>query len=306
MNTSGAMKKLFETLPEKRKKSLEADAWEDFLDMTVAQAGLWAAMDIDPQETNSEVMPTEPYFLGSHAGACGMWVSGPSDVSPKDWHWGYNRMTTVNGLFTGGDGVGASGHKFSSGSYTEGRLAAKSAVRFILDDSGYAPTVHTDNKTLAERIYAPMINYEKFKDYSTEPNVNPNYIRPRLYMFRLNKLMDEYVAGTSTFYRTSETNLLRGLDLLNRLKADAPKLAASNLHELMRAWENYHRSVVGELHLRHVLYRQETRYPGFYYRMDYPHLDEQNWKVFVNSKLNRKTGEPEIFKKPYVELVPKN
>ena len=306
MNTSGAMKKLFETLPEKRKKSLEADAWEDFLDMTVAQAGLWAAMDIDPQETNSEVMPTEPYFLGSHAGACGMWVSGPSDVSPKDWHWGYNRMTTVNGLFTGGDGVGASGHKFSSGSYTEGRLAAKSAVRFILDDSGYTPTVHTDNKTLAERIYAPMINYEKFKDYSTEPNVNPNYIRPRLYMFRLNKLMDEYVAGTSTFYRTSETNLLRGLDLLNRLKADAPKLAASNLHELMRAWENYHRSVVGELHLRHVLYRQETRYPGFYYRMDYPHLDEQNWKVFVNSKLNRTTGEPEIFKKPYVELVPKN
>jgi dissimilatory adenylylsulfate reductase alpha subunit precursor (EC 1.8.99.2) len=157
------MKTLFETLPEKRKKSLEADAWEDFLDMTVAQAGLWASMDIDPGETNSEVMPTEPYFLGSHSGACGMWVSGPEDLAPKEYQWGYNRMTTVNGLFTGGDGVGASGHKFSSGSYVEGRIAAKSAVRFVLDDPGFTPTVHTDNKVLAEKVYGPMITLKNSK-----------------------------------------------------------------------------------------------------------------------------------------------
>jgi adenylylsulfate reductase subunit A len=118
--------------------------------------------------------------------------------------------------------------------------------------------------------------------------------------------MDEYVAGTSTFYRTSEANLLRGLDLLNKLKEDSAKLAAANLHELMRAWENYHRSIVGELHLRHVLFREETRYPGFYYRTDHPNLDEQNWKVFVNSKINKATGQPELFKKPYIEIVPKN
>jgi adenylylsulfate reductase subunit A len=305
MDTSGAMKQLFETLPEKRKKALEADAWEDFLDMTVTQAGLWAAHDIDPKETNTEVMPTEPYLLGSHAGACGIWVSGPADIAPKEWQWGYNRMTTVNGLFTAGDGVGASGHKFSSGSFAEGRIAGKSAVRFILDDSGFTPTIHTDNKVLAEEIYAPFIQYEKYKDYTSEPNINPYYIKPRLYLFRLNKLMDEYVAGTSTFYRTSEAMLLRGLDLLNKLKADAKNLGANNLHELMRAWENYHRSVVGELHLRHILFRQETRYPGFYYRTDHPKLDEQNWKVFVNSKLNKATGDADVFKRPWIEIVPK-
>ena len=42
-------------------------------------------------------------------------------------------MTTVKGLFTAGDGVGASGHKFSSGSHAEGRIAGKTMVKFCLD-----------------------------------------------------------------------------------------------------------------------------------------------------------------------------
>ena len=40
-------------------------------------------------------------------------------------------MTTVEGLFGAGDTVGGSAHKFSSGSFTEGRLAAKAAVKYI-------------------------------------------------------------------------------------------------------------------------------------------------------------------------------
>ena len=34
-------------------------------------------------------------------------------------------MLTIDGLFGAGDTVGGSAHKFSSGSFTEGRLAAK-------------------------------------------------------------------------------------------------------------------------------------------------------------------------------------
>ena len=59
--------------------------------------------NVEPDKTPSEIMPTEPYLLGSHAGCAGFWVSGPSDVieasgAPKEWDWGYNRMSTVNGL----------------------------------------------------------------------------------------------------------------------------------------------------------------------------------------------------------------
>ena len=50
-------------------------------------------------------------------------------------------MTTIQGLFAAGDGVGAAPHKFSSGSFTEGRLAAKAAVRYVLDHPS-APTLN--------------------------------------------------------------------------------------------------------------------------------------------------------------------
>lgn len=38
------------------------------------------------------------------------------------------------GLFAAGDGVGSAPHKFSSGSFTEGRIAGKSGVRYIADN----------------------------------------------------------------------------------------------------------------------------------------------------------------------------
>ena len=71
--------------------------------------------------------------MGSHATCSGAWVSGPEDLSPPEYFWGYNRMLTVEGLFGAGDTVGGSAHKFSSGSFTEGRLAAKAAVKYIYD-----------------------------------------------------------------------------------------------------------------------------------------------------------------------------
>ena len=50
-------------------------------------------------------------------------------------------MMTVDGLFGAGDTIGGSAHKFSSGSFTEGRLAAKAAVNYINDLSTDAPEV---------------------------------------------------------------------------------------------------------------------------------------------------------------------
>jgi adenylylsulfate reductase subunit A len=86
------------------------------------------------------------------------------------------------------------------------------------------------------------------------------------------------------------------------LKEDSEKLAAADLHELLRAWENTHRLWIAESHLRHVLFREESRWPGYYYRADYPDMDEANWKVFVNSVWNPKTGEYTMKKVPVVNL----
>ena len=51
--------------------------------------------------------------MGSHATGCGA-VFRPEDVSPPEYFWGYNRMTTVHGLIGAGDAVGGTPHAFSS------------------------------------------------------------------------------------------------------------------------------------------------------------------------------------------------
>jgi adenylylsulfate reductase subunit A len=306
MDTPTALAKLAETMTPKEIKHLEAEAWEDFLDMCVGQAGVWAGENIEPEKKPSELMPTEPYLLGSHSGCCGIWVSGPEDLgAPDDWHWGYNRMTTVKGLFTAGDGVGASGHKFSSGSHSEGRIAAKGMIKFVLDNKDWKPTLDTPVNELVEEIYRPVRTFLEHKDYTTAVDINPHYISPKMLQFRLQKIMDEYCAGVATWYRTNAKMLQVCEEKLEMLKEDSLKMRAKDLHELLRAWENYHRIITAEAHMKHIQFREESRYPGFYYRMDFNFIDEQNWKCFVNSTYDRKSKQWTVFKRPHVDLVSK-
>ena len=305
MDTPTAMAKLAESMTPREIKHLEAEAWEDFLDMTIAQCGVWAGENIEPDKEMSELMPTEPYLLGSHAGCAGIWCSGPDDLpgTPDSYHWGYNRMTTVNGLFTSGDGVGASGHKFSSGSHAEGRIAAKAMVQFVLDNKDWKPELSRSVEEIVEEIYRPVATFLEHKDYTTAIDINPHYITPKMFQFRLQKVMDEYVAGVGTWYQTNGKMLEIAEKKLEMLREDSLKMRAKDLHELLRAWENYHRLIAAYAHMKHIQFRQETRYPGYYYRMDYLHIDDENWKCFVNSKFDRITGEWTVWKEPYVQMI---
>ncbi len=307
IDTPTAMAKLAESMTPKQIKHLEAEAWEDFLDMTISQCGVWAGENIEPDKTMSELMPTEPYLLGSHAGCAGIWCSGPADLpgTPDHYHWGYNRMSTINGLFTGGDGVGASGHKFSSGSFTEGRIAAKAMVKYVMDNSEFKPELERPVADIVEEIYAPVRTFLEHKDYTTDINVNPHFITPKMLQFRLQKIMDEYVAGISTLYQTNATMLSIAERKLEMLREDAKKLRAKDLHELLRAWENFHRILAAMAHMKHIQFREETRYPGYYYRADHLAIDDENWKCFVNSTYNKNTGEWRMKKVKWVGLISK-
>ncbi len=319
MDTAAALKKFLDDKKaegmddkalKKYWKELESEAWEDFLDMSCGQAGLWAAMNIEPEKVGSEIMPTEPYMLGSHSGCCGIWVSGPNeDWVPDDYKWGYNRMTTVNGLFTAGDGVGASGHKFSSGSHAEGRMAAKSMAKYVIDNASFAPALKQSADELKAEIYKPVVHYAEHSKMTTDDMINPNYIRPRHMMERLMKYTDEYGGGWSPYYMTNAKLLSIAMHHLDMLREDSEKLAVSGLHELIRAWEMNHRIWCVEDHLRHIAFREESRYPGFYYRGDFPDTDAKSmedggWKCFVNSKYDPETGEWSTFKKTLHQIIP--
>jgi adenylylsulfate reductase subunit A len=302
MHTEEAMQNLAQGDPAKMDQ-VRNEAWEDFLDMTVAQALTWAAQNIAPEVTPSEVVLAEPYIMGSHSGEAGAWVSGPQDVSHPDYFWGYNRMTTIQGLFAAGDGVGAAPHKFSSGSFTEGRLAAKAAVAYTRDHSQEPTLSEAHIRQLQETIWTPLETFAAHRGVSTADDVNPNYITPHQGLVRLQKIMDEYAAGTSAWYTTNGPTLERGIALIEMFREDLQHLAARDLHELMRCWELVHRTWVGEAHMRHMLHRQETRWPGYYYRADYPDLDDANWRVFVNSRYRAGSNQWELITKPYLNLI---
>jgi adenylylsulfate reductase subunit A len=320
MDTVTALAKLRETLSPKEVKHLEAEAWEDFLDMCIGQCGVWVGENIEPEKKMSELMPTEPYLLGSHSGCCGIWVSGPTDCGaptkeeydgipahlPSGWNWGYRSMTTVQGLFTAGDGVGASGHKFSSGSHAEGRMAAKAMVKYCMDTASITPELDETPEEIAEAIWKPVRNFLEHKNYTTAIDVNPNYITPKMLQFRLQKIMDEYVAGVATYYNTNDKMLAVAEEKLEMLKEDSQKMRAKDLHELLRAWENYHRILTAEAHMKHIQFREESRYPGFYYRTDKNFVDETNWHCFVNSIYDKKSKKWTCFKRKHVDLIDKS
>jgi adenylylsulfate reductase subunit A len=282
----------------------EEIGWEDFLDMTIGQAVVWASQNIDPREKPSELITSEPYVMGSHATCSGAWASGPEDCAPDDYQWGYNRMTTVEGLFGAGDTMGGAPHKFSSGSFTEGRLAGKSAVRYVRDLKGDQPQLDENEiNKLKEAVFKPLENYKLGRNEIVAGTVSPSYLLPLHGLQRLEKLMDEYVGGYSTFYVTSKPLLDRALELLAMLREDLDHLGAEDLHQLQRAWELHHRVVTAESVTRHTLFREETRWPGYYYRADHPKLNDNDWHVFTGSSYDAKTGEWRMEKLPVHHII---
>ncbi len=282
---------------KKKMKELEAEAWEDFLDMTISQALLWASTDVFPEKEPSEIAAAEPYFIGSHSGASGAWVSGPKDLAPDEYFWGYANMTTVKGLFAAGDATGASSHKFSSGSHAEGRIAGKAAIEYILKENPSHNYDQAEIDALKEKILKPLKVFEEHQKETTDPDINPNYIRPKMYMFRLQKIMDEYAGGVSAQFKTNKPMLEKAMHLLNFLNEDAEKLAAEDEHELMRCWENVQRTWQAEAHVRTILFREETRWPGYYFRADTPEIDNDNWEKFVNLTYDVKEDKWDVFTK---------
>ena len=301
MRTDEAIQKLVAEIPDekeaKRKmKELESEAWEDFLDMTVSQALSWASHNVMPEQTPSEISACEPYFISSHSGASGAWVSGPQDLAPDEHHWGYDNMTSLKGLFAAGDASGASSHKFSSGSFTEGRIAGKAAIAFCMDHPEPFEISEEQIALLKEKVLQPLRIFEEHSGYTNDEDVNPHYIKPKMFMFRLQKIMDEYAGGASVGFKTSEALLTKGLEYLEFMKEDAEKLAAGDLNELMRCWENIHRMWQAESHIRTVLFREETRWPGYYFRTDHPKM-KADWEAFANCRWDPETGEWEMIKR---------
>jgi adenylylsulfate reductase subunit A len=48
-----------------------------------------------------------------------------------------------------------------------------------------------------------------------------------------------------------------------------------------------------------MLYRQETRWPSYHTRTDYPERNDADWLCFVNSRRDPTTGGISLFTRPH-------
>jgi adenylylsulfate reductase subunit A len=239
----------------------------------------WAGNKIDPSKEPVEITGTEPYITGGHCQA-GYWIT------PK-------RETTIPGLYAAGDVAGGAPYKFVSGCWAEGAIAARAAAEFIQTTGDF----ELDKKIVEEeekRTFAPLKRYD-----NSNKGITPSEMEEKL-----QKVMDEYAGGIKTYYETDEKLLKMGLEHLKKLKDQTKYLVAKKLHELMLAHEIMDRIVVAEVLIHHLLYREETRWPGFQKRMEYPERDDKNWLKFVNSKTNKSSGKIEMIERPYIQTIP--
>jgi adenylylsulfate reductase subunit A len=213
-------------------------------------------------------------------------------------------MMTVDGLFGAGDTIGGTAHKFSSGSFTEGRIAAKAAVKYVNDMGKDQPQVsEQEYQDLEKVIFQPLENYRVGRNEIVGGTVSPSYLLPIQGLQRLEKIMDEYVGGISANYMTNDKLLDRGLELLGMLKEDMAHMGAEDLHQLQRTWELHHRLLASESVTHHTLFRQETRWPGYYYRGDHMKLDDKDWHCFTLSRYDRNTGKWAMEKAPVYHII---
>ncbi|WP_027719276.1 adenylyl-sulfate reductase subunit alpha [Desulfovirgula thermocuniculi] len=239
-----------------------------------------AARGQDITKEPIEVYGSDPYIVGGHT-ASGYWI----DVK---------RATTLPGLFACGDVAGGVPNKFVGGCAAEGILAARGAIEYLesLEDKGQVD----ESLVAAEkaRVYAPAIRQAREGDGIT----------PREMEERLQRLMDEYAGGVHQFYRMNRERLEYALKHLAILKDQTKYLIARDLHELMEAHEVIDRLDVAEVLVHHLLFREETRWPGWQNRVDFPERDDSRFDCFVNSRRDPKTGKIEVFTRPYEQIVP--
>ena len=279
--------------------------WENFLGMTIGQAVLLGgAPNVDPKndQPGTDYVRAICHGLTRHLlRRMGQRAGGLRSFRVPV---GYNRMMTVDGLFGAGDTIGGAAHKFSSGSFAEGRIAAKAAVNYVNDLGRDRPQVsEPEYEDLKKVIYRPLENYEVGRNEIVAGTVSPSYLLPMHGLQRLEKIMDEYVGGIGAHYITNEPLLTRGLELLGMLREDLDRLGAEDLHQLQRAWELHHRVLTSEAVTHHTMFRTETRWPGYYYRGDHPKLDDTDWHCFTLSRYDRHTGTWDLDTAPVHHII---
>ncbi|MGI5854554.1 MAG: adenylyl-sulfate reductase subunit alpha [Bacillota bacterium] len=289
---------------------------ESYLSMYPGIVLYWAANDLDPAQEPIEICGTEPYVMGGHCQA-GYWIDE-------------YRRTTLPGLYAAGDVSGGAPYKFVSGCWAEGAIAAETAISDIKNgiaeiDRGVTFTESTVEEALAEatktktdslagsfagsiaeartRILAPYVRAINQTDSGTASQMPIPAVLPHEAEERLQKIMDEYAGGLSSAYQTNKAMLTMAERKLEALENHLSYLVAKTPHDLMQAHTVIDRLLVAQALVKHMLTREETRWPAFHSRSDFPDRNDAEWLNFVNTRYDKANRIWHISRRPYHQLV---
>ncbi|MBL8672288.1 MAG: fumarate reductase/succinate dehydrogenase flavoprotein subunit [Alphaproteobacteria bacterium] len=164
--------------------------------------------------------------------------------------------TTVPGLYAAGD-MAAIPHNYMLGAFTNGAIAGEDAAAFA-KEVDHAPIDQDFVAAERARIFAPTERSDGLTPYEIE--------------YKVRRLVNDYLQPPKV---TRKMEL--GLRRFDECREDLGAMVARDPHELMRALEVQSILDCAEMAARASLYRTESRWGLYHYRVDHPEADDANW-----------------------------
>jgi len=239
-------------------KEQETDLIKAYLNMAPSQSLRWLESGLPPGVKDVEIEGTEPYITGGHT-AAGYWVST-------------DRETTVRGLFAAGDAAGGCPQKYVTGALVEGEIAAKGAVKYMVDKT---PELNNDEAEAVKR---------KLEGYLSPIGGGEISFSVDDLEEEMQAAMDKYAGGIGASYRFTEASLKTADKKIRELEARSGHVFAADMQELVYILELKERLTLCKSLIVHLSARKETRWHSFAERADFPAKSEK-WECYVNSRL---------------------
>lgn len=214
-----------------------------------------------------EMHISEIGFCSGHS-ASGVWVNERAE-------------TTVPGLYAAGDCASVP-HSYMLGAFVYGRFAGENAAAYCADHA-------------AKPVDAGLVARER--ERVAAPLGRPEGLTPFQIEYKTRRLVNDYLQPPKVTRK-----MLIGLQRFEEIGEDLGRMSAANPHELMRAMEAHTIRDCAEMAARASLFRTESRWGLYHYRVDCPEKDDAEW--FCHSQLTRGPGGAMTFSKrpvdPYV------
>lgn len=187
-----------------------------------------------------------------------------------------NAETSIPGLYAAGDMAGVP-HNYMIGAFVFGRIAGTNAITYGAELDHLEPD-------------ADWLEAEKTRIY--HPLSQPDGIPHTQVEYKLRRLVNDYLQPPKVSHKMEI-----GLRHFERYDETLNLMGARDPHELMRCMEVHFIRDCAEMAARASLYRKESRWGLYHYRVDYPEKNNEEWFCHVNLKKDE-SGQMVFRKRP--------